>query len=373
MTSCDDEPKEKDSKQPYGDVTYADPGYQSDGVKRYPLDTCKHTRSALSYISMSKNANKYTSSQLKRIKSRIKSAAKKCGIDVSDQEALMSEINQELNSPEDTDDDILAAVDSLNQPADSDEDETSEEEPESTASEDEASEESDEEDSDSEEDSDETEVGEEEAGEESDDSDEESDEEPVADSDEDTDPEEDEDPDEDTEPATSSDADSDSEDDTEASDETVEDSDLDEAADDQTVEELRAQLDSAQQENSKLRSALKRMLAERVVDAKVSLGIVPGEDYQGQVENHINRSASSLADTLQDLATWPAPTQPQSAASGQIPPHEEGPAPTSDSRDGNVTTIGGGEASSAERQKSTSERAVENLTGLLSNRIPTRN
>lgn len=361
---------------PYGKTNYADPGYQSDGKPRYPIDSADHVRAAWSYINMPKNAQKYSSNQVSRIKSRIKKAAKQYGVKLdTDDEATMS---QSFQQPEDTDDDILAAVSSLGQTSTGEsEEETSEEEPEPAASEDESSEESDEdtedtepsedEDPDPEEESDETSEGDEEE------SDEVSDEEPVADSDEDTDSEEDEDSDEDTEPAASSDADSDSEDDTEASDDDSEESDLDTAADDQTIEELRAQLDNLQQENSKLRSALKRMLAERVVDAKVSLGIVPGEDYQEQVENHINRSASSLADTLQDLATWPAPTQPQSAASGQIPPHEEGPAPTSDSKDGNVTTIGGGEASSAERQKSTSEQAVENLTGLLSNRIPTRN
>ena len=38
------------NKEPYGSVEYADPGYQSDGVKRYPLDTEKHVRAALSYF-----------------------------------------------------------------------------------------------------------------------------------------------------------------------------------------------------------------------------------------------------------------------------------------------------------------------------------
>ena len=34
------------ANEPYGAVTYADPGYQSDGVKRYPIDTEAHTRAA---------------------------------------------------------------------------------------------------------------------------------------------------------------------------------------------------------------------------------------------------------------------------------------------------------------------------------------
>jgi hypothetical protein len=46
-----------DAKKPYGDVTYADPGYQKDGKKRYPLDTEAHCRAAWSYINMPKNAS----------------------------------------------------------------------------------------------------------------------------------------------------------------------------------------------------------------------------------------------------------------------------------------------------------------------------
>src|SRR5688572_21408504 len=72
-----------DPKKPYGDVTYADPGYQEDGKKRYPLDSEEHCRAAWSYINMPENAGKYTSSQLAAIKSKIKSALKKYGVEVS--------------------------------------------------------------------------------------------------------------------------------------------------------------------------------------------------------------------------------------------------------------------------------------------------
>ena len=34
-----------DSKKPYGDVEYADPGYR-DGQKRYPVDSETHVRAA---------------------------------------------------------------------------------------------------------------------------------------------------------------------------------------------------------------------------------------------------------------------------------------------------------------------------------------
>jgi HK97 family phage prohead protease len=73
-----------DAKKPYGDVTYADPGYQDDKKKRYPLDTESHVRSAWSYINQQSNASKYSSDQLDTIKSKIKAAARKLGIEISD-------------------------------------------------------------------------------------------------------------------------------------------------------------------------------------------------------------------------------------------------------------------------------------------------
>jgi hypothetical protein len=71
-------------KTPYGDVSYADPGYQSDKKKRYPLDSEAHCRAAWSYVNMPKNAAMYTSSQVSAIKSRIKAAGRKYGITFSD-------------------------------------------------------------------------------------------------------------------------------------------------------------------------------------------------------------------------------------------------------------------------------------------------
>lgn len=73
----------KDAKTPYGNVTYADPGYQSDGIKRYPIDTERHIRAAWSYINQAKNAAKYSSGQVASIKSKIRAAMKRIGADVS--------------------------------------------------------------------------------------------------------------------------------------------------------------------------------------------------------------------------------------------------------------------------------------------------
>ncbi len=87
----DDVEIENASEKPYGDVEYADPGYQEDGVKRYPLDTEKHVRAAWSYINMPKNQKTYTADQLANIKAKIKAAAKKFGIEISNKETKMAE------------------------------------------------------------------------------------------------------------------------------------------------------------------------------------------------------------------------------------------------------------------------------------------
>ncbi len=81
---ADDDSKTK----PYGNVTYADPGYQEDGKKRYPIDTEAHVRAAWSYINMPKNAKKYSPEHLASIKAKIRSAAKKFGIEISSGKAM---------------------------------------------------------------------------------------------------------------------------------------------------------------------------------------------------------------------------------------------------------------------------------------------
>jgi hypothetical protein len=68
--------KAEDTSKPYGDVTYADPGHQKDGVKRYPVDTEKHIRAAWSYINMPKNAGKYSAEDLASVKANIVAAWK---------------------------------------------------------------------------------------------------------------------------------------------------------------------------------------------------------------------------------------------------------------------------------------------------------
>jgi hypothetical protein len=67
---------EKAGKKPYGDVTYADPGYQDDKVKRYPVDTEKHIRAAWSYINKPANQKAYSADQVSKIKAKIVAAWK---------------------------------------------------------------------------------------------------------------------------------------------------------------------------------------------------------------------------------------------------------------------------------------------------------
>jgi hypothetical protein len=64
------------SKEPYGDVTYADSGYQKDGKKRYPVDTPEHIRAAWNYINQQRNADKYTPARLSKVKGAIIAAWK---------------------------------------------------------------------------------------------------------------------------------------------------------------------------------------------------------------------------------------------------------------------------------------------------------
>jgi hypothetical protein len=108
--------KDDDGKKPYGDVTYADPGYQEDGKKRYPLDSEDHVRSAWSYINQRSNASQYSAEQLSNIKSRIRSAAKKFGIEISGDDeksaddVLLKQIGASGNNPSVKHDDMVQAI-----------------------------------------------------------------------------------------------------------------------------------------------------------------------------------------------------------------------------------------------------------------------
>ncbi|WP_165226913.1 DUF6582 domain-containing protein [Aquisphaera insulae] len=63
----------------YGDVEFADPVN-----KKYPIDTPGHVRAAWSYIHHEDNAAKYTADEVKQIESRIRKAAKRHGVEISE-------------------------------------------------------------------------------------------------------------------------------------------------------------------------------------------------------------------------------------------------------------------------------------------------
>ncbi len=52
-------------------VDYADPGYQADGRKRYPLDSERQIRAAWAFIHAAGNAAPYTAGELDQVKARI--------------------------------------------------------------------------------------------------------------------------------------------------------------------------------------------------------------------------------------------------------------------------------------------------------------
>jgi len=74
-----------------GGGPYADPGYQADKKKRYPIDTKARAKAAWSYVNQADNARLYTSAQLKRIKQRITKALKSFGVQVATQEGWLIE------------------------------------------------------------------------------------------------------------------------------------------------------------------------------------------------------------------------------------------------------------------------------------------
>lgn len=86
----------------------------------------------------------------------------------------------------------------------------------------------------------------------------------------------------------------------ESTDESNEESDQSENLQSE-ANELEQELAALKEENAKLKKHLHYMLAERVVDAKISLGYVTVENRKDAILDHEKRTASSLADALRDL------------------------------------------------------------------------
>ena len=75
-----DDVSPNEGERKYGDVEFADPVNN-----KYPIDTADHVRAAWSYIHHKDNAAKYDSDEVKTIKARIERAAKKHGVELSDE------------------------------------------------------------------------------------------------------------------------------------------------------------------------------------------------------------------------------------------------------------------------------------------------
>jgi hypothetical protein len=73
----DVDPDEGENK--YGEVQFADPTNN-----KYPIDTEEHVRAAWSYINKKANAAKYDAAEVDAIKGRIKHAAKRFDIEISE-------------------------------------------------------------------------------------------------------------------------------------------------------------------------------------------------------------------------------------------------------------------------------------------------
>ena len=77
--ASEDEDGVRKSERPESDSAYADPERRA-----YPVDTYEHTRAAISYFSMPKNHSKYPPDKRSRVWGRIRAAAKRHGIEISE-------------------------------------------------------------------------------------------------------------------------------------------------------------------------------------------------------------------------------------------------------------------------------------------------
>jgi len=75
-----DDVNPKQGVREHGDVEFADATNH-----KYPIDTPAHVRSAWSYINHKENAAKYDADEVTTIKDRIKRAAKKHGVEISEE------------------------------------------------------------------------------------------------------------------------------------------------------------------------------------------------------------------------------------------------------------------------------------------------
>lgn len=75
-----DDVSPKEGERKYGDVEFADPVNN-----KYPVDSAEQVRAAWRYINQRDNAAKYDADDVDTIKDRIKRAAKKHDVEISDE------------------------------------------------------------------------------------------------------------------------------------------------------------------------------------------------------------------------------------------------------------------------------------------------
>jgi hypothetical protein len=82
MTRIDrrDDVNPDDGERKYGDVEFADPVNN-----KYPVNSPERVRAAWSYINHEDNAAKYDKDEVEQIKRRIKRAADKHGVEISEE------------------------------------------------------------------------------------------------------------------------------------------------------------------------------------------------------------------------------------------------------------------------------------------------
>lgn len=133
-------------------------------------------------------------------------------------------------------------------------------------------------------------------------------------------------------------------------------SDEKEAAE-QDADETQNKIQSLEEENKKLKEALHRTLVERVVDTKIALGMESVEDRDSLIEDHVKRTASSLADSLRDMAKIPAGNVTKAKEFADIAVESE----VVSNEEHNVLTIDSEVEASEEKNEDTAESAFENL------------
>lgn len=99
------------------------------------------------------------------------------------------------------------------------------------------------------------------------------------------------------------------------------------------VDDLAAQIEALKTENAKLKKSLHFMLAERVVDIKIAVGLIESSSRATELTEHATRTAASLADALRDLEKMPVITR------GGLAPRMEERVMNSDSDNSNVVTL----------------------------------